>query len=176
MSVATMLNINDIWGGCAVGLVFFFQFVLTLFFIYLWIYLFLAALGLCCTRAFSSCGEQGLLFVAGRGLLIAMASCCRARALGAWASVVVAHRRVPCIGRRILNHCTTTEVPILTLKSALHLKIPLASKHDISLKKTLKTGLYKNISWCGSCIFLAFLGFVFWKGEVSILKRSVRNT
>ena len=37
--------------------------------------LFLAALGLCCcTRACSSCGEWGLLFVAVRGLLIAVAS------------------------------------------------------------------------------------------------------
>ena len=35
----------------------------------------LAALCLgCCTRAFSSCGEQGLLFFAVRGLLIAVAS------------------------------------------------------------------------------------------------------
>ena len=43
-------------------------------FIY-FIYLLLAALGLhCCTRAFSSCGEGGLLFVAVRGLLIAVAS------------------------------------------------------------------------------------------------------
>ena len=42
-------------------------------FIY-FIYLFLAALGLlCCTRAFSSCGKQGLLFVAVRWLLIAVA-------------------------------------------------------------------------------------------------------
>ena len=39
------------------------------------IYLFMAALGLrCWVRAFSSCGEQGLLFVAVRGLLIAVAS------------------------------------------------------------------------------------------------------
>ena len=45
------------------------------FLIYLLMYLFLAALGLhCCARAFSSCGEQGLLFVAMRGLLIAVAS------------------------------------------------------------------------------------------------------
>ena len=37
--------------------------------------LFLAALGLhCCTRAFSSCRERGLLFVAELGLLIAVAS------------------------------------------------------------------------------------------------------
>ena len=43
-------------------------------FIY-FIYLFLAALGLrCCAQAFSSCGERGLLFVAVRGLLIAVAS------------------------------------------------------------------------------------------------------
>ena len=39
------------------------------------IYLFLAALGLrCCARAFSSCREQGLLFIAVRRLLIAVAS------------------------------------------------------------------------------------------------------
>ena len=35
----------------------------------------MAALGLrCCARAFSSCGKQGLLLVAVRGLLIAVAS------------------------------------------------------------------------------------------------------
>ena len=39
------------------------------------IYLFLAVLGLrCCVQAFSSCGEQGLLFVAVCRLLIAVAS------------------------------------------------------------------------------------------------------
>ena len=39
------------------------------------IYLFLAVLGLrCCVRAFCSCGEWGLLFVAVRGLLVAVAS------------------------------------------------------------------------------------------------------
>ena len=44
-------------------------------FIYLFMYLFLAALGLpCCAGAFSSCGERGLLFVALRRLLIAVAS------------------------------------------------------------------------------------------------------
>ena len=45
------------------------------FFLVYFIYLFLAALGLrCCTWAFSSCGERGLLFVAVHGLLIAVAS------------------------------------------------------------------------------------------------------
>ena len=44
-------------------------------FINLFIYLFLAALGpRCCARAFSSCGEPGLLFVALRRLLIVVAS------------------------------------------------------------------------------------------------------
>ena len=45
---------------------------------YLFIYLFnlcLAALGLhCCAQAFSSWGERGLLFIAVRGLLTAVAS------------------------------------------------------------------------------------------------------
>ena len=47
------------------------------FYIYFfnYIYLILAALGLrCCTRAFSSCGERGLLFVVVRGLLIEVAA------------------------------------------------------------------------------------------------------
>ena len=48
-------------------------FIYYLLFIYLFIYL--AVLGLhCCARAFSSCSEQGLLFVAACRLLIAVAS------------------------------------------------------------------------------------------------------
>ena len=71
-------------------------------FIYLFICLFvcLAALGLrCCARAFSSCGEQGLFLVAMRGLLIAVASfaaehrlqVCGLQQLWHMASVVVFH-------------------------------------------------------------------------------------
>ena len=42
---------------------------------YVFMYLFLAVLGLCCcTWAFSSCGEWGLLFVAVHGLHVAVAS------------------------------------------------------------------------------------------------------
>ena len=38
-------------------------------------FFFLAALGVrCCARAFSSCGERGLLFLVVHGLLIAVAS------------------------------------------------------------------------------------------------------
>ena len=43
--------------------------------VFKFIYLFLAVSGLhCCTWVFSSCGEQGLIFVAVHGLLIAVAS------------------------------------------------------------------------------------------------------
>ena len=65
----------------------------------------MAALGLCCcTRALSSCGEQELLFVAVRRLLIAVASlCCGAWALGVRASVVVAHGLSSC-GSQDLEH------------------------------------------------------------------------
>ena len=53
------------------GLLYFFIFYTFILFIYL----FLAVLGLrCCVPAFSSCGEWGLLFVAVRGLLIVVAS------------------------------------------------------------------------------------------------------
>ena len=49
-------------------------FMLLCIYIFL-INLFLAALGLrCCARAFSSCGERGLLLVAVRRLLMAVAS------------------------------------------------------------------------------------------------------
>ena len=42
------------------------------------VFCFLAVLGLCCcTQAFSSCGKQGLLFVAVHELLIAIASLIR---------------------------------------------------------------------------------------------------
>ena len=45
------------------------------FFLNLFIYLFLSALGLCCcARAFSNCGERGLLFIVVHGLLIVAAS------------------------------------------------------------------------------------------------------
>ena len=55
---------------CKPKLVDFFFSVINLF-----IYLFLAELGLCCcAQAFSSCWEWGLLFVEVRGLLIAVAS------------------------------------------------------------------------------------------------------
>ena len=48
---------------------------LTSFLKKLFIYLFMAALGLCCCeQAFSTCGEWGLLFIAVHGLLIAVAS------------------------------------------------------------------------------------------------------
>ena len=102
---------------------------------------FWAVLGLCCcAQAFSSCGERGLLFVAVRRLLTAVASLVAEHGLQAWgfsscglwaqqlwfAGLVVpwhmgssrtrARTRVPCIGRWILNHCGTREVPQLLFR------------------------------------------------------------
>ena len=116
--------------------------ILNVNFKFIYFYLFLAALGLCCcTWAFSSCGERGLLFCAVCRLLIAVASlvaehrlqACRlqqlwhvgsrvqAQQLWHWGLVAPRHvgssrtrarTRVPCIGRRILNHCATREAPL----------------------------------------------------------------
>ena len=53
----------------------YFSAIFFFFKINLFIYLFLAVLGLrCCAWAFSSCGERGLLFVAVHELLIVVAS------------------------------------------------------------------------------------------------------
>ena len=59
---------------CCYHLLFFFKRISYIFILFIY-FKFLAALGLhCCTRAFSSCGERGLLSVAVGGLLIAVAS------------------------------------------------------------------------------------------------------
>ena len=63
----------------------------------------------CCVRAFSNCGEQGLYFVAVRLFHCGGFSCCRAQALGTWASVVVARGLSSCcaraLGRAGLSSC-----------------------------------------------------------------------
>ena len=88
----------------------------------------MAVLGLrFCARAFSSCGKWGPLFIAVRRPLTIAASRCGAQAPDAqaqylWLTGLVALRHVgssqtrartlvPCIGRRILNHCATREAP-----------------------------------------------------------------
>ena len=99
---------------------------------YLFIYSFLAAWDLfCCARAFSSCGELGLLFVAVLGLPVAVASfilwstgsrrvgfsrCGLCAELLCYTRLVASPHEessragdwtlVPCIGRWILNHWT----------------------------------------------------------------------
>ena len=95
-------------------------------FMYVCMYVCMAVLGLrFCARAFSSCGKRGPLFIAVRGPLTITASRCRAQAPDAQAqqlwltgrvapwhvgsSQTRARTRIPCIGRRILNHCATRE-------------------------------------------------------------------
>ena len=81
-----------------------FYFIFIFYFIY-----FLVALGLhCCVWAFSSCGEQGLLFLAVHGLIVVGFSCCGAQDLGVRASVVVVHGLSSCGSRaleRRLSSC-----------------------------------------------------------------------
>ena len=118
-------------------ILFFFFFLINLFilFIYFWLcWVFVAASG-----ATLGCGARLLIAVASlvaehglqaRGLqqLQCVSSVVVARGLQSTGSVVVVHglscsaarsswtraqTRVPCIGRRILNHCATREVPIL---------------------------------------------------------------
>ena len=91
------------------------------------IYLFLAVLGLrFCARAFSSCGDWGATLHRGAwashycGLFCCGAQAPDAQAQSLWLTGPVAPRhvgssqtrartRVPCIGRPILNRCTTRE-------------------------------------------------------------------
>ena len=131
-----------------------------LFLFFFLIYLFLAALSLhCCVWTFSSCCVQGLLFVVVHGLLIAVASLVaehglqahglqqlwlagsRAQAQQLWRTGLVAPRhvgsswtrartRVPCIGRRILNHCATREARLFLLIFVFHYVIALPSDHS----------------------------------------------
>ena len=135
------------------------------FFFNKFIYLFTSALGLlCCVRAFSSCREWGLLFVAVRGLLIPVASLVaehglqarrlqqlwladsRAQAQQLWRMGLVALRHVgsswtrartcvPCIGRRILNYCATRDVRLISL---LNLNKPGPKFFKIFFKSTWK--------------------------------------
>ena len=85
--------------------VFFFFFLINVFIFILFIYLFLTALGLCCcTRAFSRCSEWELLFrCGGHASHCGGFSCCKTRALGMQASVVVA-RGLSSYGSQALEH------------------------------------------------------------------------
>ena len=89
----------------------FILFHLFIFLINLFIYLYLAVLGLrCCVQAFSSCGEWGAtLRCSARASYCHGFCCCRAPALGARASVVVA-RRLWSAGSVVVAHglsCST---------------------------------------------------------------------
>ena len=100
------------------------------FFLNLFIYLFMAVLGLrFCVRAFSSRGKRGPLFIAMHGPLTIAASpvaehrlqtrrlsnCGLAAPRHVGSSQARARTRVPCIGRQTLNHCATREAPALFL-------------------------------------------------------------
>ena len=120
----------------------------------LFIYLFLAVLGLrFCARALSSCGKWGPLFIVVRGPLTIVASLVaehrlqmrRLSSCGARASVAPWHvgssqtrarTHVPCISRQILNHCATREAPVhwfLNVKSTLYSWEKISLGHGLLL-------------------------------------------
>ena len=103
----------------------------------------MAAWGLCCcARAFFSCGEGALLFLAVRGFLIVVAS------LSLSIYIYWARTRVACIGRRILNHCATREVPLLALSwVTCSGKIQLPC-HEETPKALLKKSMVELSWWC----------------------------
>ena len=93
----------------------------------------------CCRKGCSNCGRQGLLSSCGvQASHCGSFSCCRAQALGVWASVVVARMglvasrhvesflsrdqtHVHRIGRWVLNQWTTRQVLQARLKSLFSL-------------------------------------------------------
>ena len=94
-------------------------------FIYLFIYLFMAALGLhCCMRAFSSCGERGLLFCCGAGASHCHGFSCGAQPLGARASVVVAHGLSSCGSRAVERRLSSCGARAELLRSLWDLPRP----------------------------------------------------
>ena len=115
-----------------------------LFLKFLFIHLFLAVLGLCCfAQAFSSCDRRGIVFCCGAPASRCSGfSRCRTWAPGTQASVVEVHGlncpaacevflhqgsnpcHVACIGRWILIHCDTSEVPKQFLTGVLVLVSP----------------------------------------------------
>ena len=131
------------------------------------IYLFMAALGLhCCAWAFSSCGEQGLLFVEVRRLLIAVASLVAEHGLqGARASVVVALGLSSCgswaqllcgmwdlpgpglepVSRALAGGFLTTAPPGKPLYAILKLTMYLTTGLKIRLSSHL---ILKEVEWC----------------------------
>ena len=104
-----------------IGLFSFFFFFNFKFFIFinlfiLFYYLFLAALGLrCCARAFSSCGEQGLLFIAVPGfslwwLLLLRSTGSRRVGFSSCGSQALGHRLSNC-GKRAYLLCGMWDLP-----------------------------------------------------------------
>ena len=119
----------------------------------------MAALGLrCCAWAFSSCGERGLHFIAVHRLLIAVASHCRARALGARASVDVARGLSSCGLRALESRFNSCGACAELLRSMWDLPGPGIEPVSPALAgRFLTIAPAGKPSWC----VLRYLGFCF---------------
>ena len=133
---------------------------------FLFVCLFLLGLR-CYTQAFSSCSVQGLLssccawashcasFSCGAWALgLASFNSCGERAPGHMGSVVSSQTRVrtcvSCIGRQILNHWTTREVPFSLIFCTWHLTL------------TQFPGSFSQFLHCGNVLICGFLLSRLW--------------
>ena len=128
-----------------------FQFVSTFtFFVFFGLHLVFAAV----RRLFSSCGKQGLLFLAVRRLLIIVASLVAEHSLQGvrhqqlWQMGLVAPQHVEssptrdrtcvlCVGRQILNHQTTRKVPTFTYFSLVIIYVQNSEHKACKIFKSL---------------------------------------
>ena len=134
-----------------------------IFFLILFIYLFMAVLGLRIrARAFSSCGKWGPLLIAVRGPLTIAASLV-AQAQQLWLTGPVAPRhvgssqsrartRVPRIGRQTPNHCATREA--LEFSFLIRMLLSFWCRKDTS-HVGISSPIFKKKKECQS-VFLIF--------------------
>ena len=96
--------------------IFHYSFIIIIFNLYTYTYLclFLSVVDLCCcTWAFSSCGKQVLLSSCSIRISHCVGFfCCRAWALGTWASVVVAHRLSCSVAHEIIPDQESSPCPL----------------------------------------------------------------
>ena len=124
----------------------------------------------CCTRAFSSCGEQGLL--SGRG---AWAAHCGgfsqggAQALGTWASVVVVHRfQLPAASR--ISPDQGSNPCLLHWQVDSHLR-----HHQGNLMSVFQYCTLHKVSNSFSSIYSTFHKLIFTHGHLFLTCNSLLN-
>ena len=124
----------------------------------------------CCVRAFSSCGKQGLLCCSARASHCGGFSCWGARALDAWASVVVARGLRSCGARALERRLSSCGTRAQLLRSMWDLPEPVSPALVGRLLTTALPGkppIHSSILSLPPRKFLAELQWVVCWGGVS---------